>query len=79
MALSIETLAGLIAKRFKIDPAKVKPESTLEELGFDSLSSVDLILLLEKQANLYMSDEESAEISTIADILDFASTKELVQ
>jgi acyl carrier protein len=79
MELNIETLAGLIAKRFKIDPTKVKPESTLEELGFDSLSSVDLILLLEKQANLYMSDEESAEISTIADILNFASTKELVQ
>jgi acyl carrier protein len=79
MVLSIETLAGLIAKRFKIDPAKVKPESTLEELGFDSLSSVDLILLLEKQANLYMSDEESAAISTIADILAYAAAKELVE
>ncbi|MGB8843795.1 MAG: phosphopantetheine-binding protein [Aliidongia sp.] len=79
MELSIETLSGLLAKRFKIDPAKVKPESTLEELGFDSLSSVDLILLLEKQVNLYMSDEESTAISTIADILDYASAKELVQ
>jgi acyl carrier protein len=79
MTLTIEALAGLIAKRFKIDPTKVNPEVTLEELGFDSLSSIDLVVLLEKEAGLYMSDEESAAISTIADILDYAAAKEPVQ
>jgi acyl carrier protein len=79
MTLSIEILAALISKRFKIDPAKVRSDSTLEELGFDSLSSVDLIVLLEKEAGLYMSDEESMAISTIADILAHASAKEMVE
>ena len=77
MKLTLDTLANIIAERFNIDPAAVLPEATLDELGFDSLSMVDLAVLLEKKAKIFISDKKLNDISTIGDILAAAAADEV--
>jgi acyl carrier protein len=76
MKLTLDNLAAIIAERFNIDPAAVLPEATLDELGFDSLSMVDLAVLLEKKAKIFIIDKKLNDISTIADILAAAAADE---
>ena len=40
---SFEMVSNAIAKKLEIDVATIKPESTLEELGLDSLDTFDII------------------------------------
>lgn len=69
MSMSIESLAKFMSERFKIKEARIVPEATLEELGFDSLSQVDLAVLLERKFNITIKDAQLAEMSNISDIL----------
>ena len=72
MNLSIESLVKVISERFKIEHTRIVPDATLEELGFDSLSMVDLVVLLERKLGLKISDAKVFEISKISDILTVA-------
>ena len=69
MKLTIESLGSIISGRFRIEQARIVPEATLEELGFDSLSTIDLAVLLEKKAGFKISDAQLGEIAKISDIL----------
>lgn len=72
MTLTLDTLAQAIFERFKIKTAKVVPDATLEELGFDSLSLVDLAVLLQRKFDIKVRDANLGEISRISDILALA-------
>lgn len=73
MHVTIESLAKVVSERFKIDPSQIVPDATLEQLGFDSLSQVDLAILLERKLDLKISDAKLYEISKIGDILSVAN------
>jgi len=40
---TLETLRGMIADKFEVEPEHIQPEATLETLGLDSLAVFDLI------------------------------------
>ena len=42
-----ETIAKLIAERTDCDVAEIKPESRFEELGIDSLDTMEVLIKLE--------------------------------
>ncbi|MBB2485697.1 acyl carrier protein [Mitsuaria sp. WAJ17] len=74
-AITLEQVAEVVAKRFKLKIERIVEEATLEELGFDSLSQVDLALLLEKKLDIKIPDAELAKINSIGDILQFANAE----
>ena len=47
----------------------------IEDLRVDSLASVELIMGLESEFNLEISDEESEKILTIEDAIDYLENK----
>lgn len=71
--ITIEAIAEVISTRFNIDKSKIIPEATFDDLGFDSLSQVDVALLLEKKLRFKITDAQLNEISTISDILVIAN------
>ncbi|CAE6701384.1 acyl carrier protein [Paraburkholderia nemoris] len=73
MNVSIDSLGKVISERFKIEQAHIVPDATLEALGFDSLSTVDLVVLLERKLGLKISDAKVYEIEKISDILAVAN------
>ena len=54
--------------------AEAKPESTLRELGADSLDLVELALDLEDEFNVEISDDDLAKVTRISDFLPLVST-----
>jgi len=66
-----ETVIKLVAEHFDISKDTVKLESNVfDDLGADSLDSIELVLELEKNFDIEVLDEEIDGIQTVQDILD---------
>ena len=61
-----------IAKSFKLDPTSVTNEKSFtEDLGADSLETVELVMALEEEFGIEISDEDAEKIRTVGDAVDF--------
>ena len=70
----IETrVKEIIAEQLKVDdPARITNEASfIDDLGADSLDTVQLIMELESEFNIEIPDEESTKIKTVQDAIDF--------
>ena len=61
-------VSNAIAKKLEIDVATIKPESTLEELGLDSLDTFDIIFEAEDKLGIKVPNDEVA-VKTIQDMV----------
>ncbi len=72
----IKKITDILVETTNVDPAKVSPESKLkDDLGIDSLDSVELVLELETQFDVRIEDEELAALVTVGDIIELIQTK----
>lgn len=55
----------------KLEIDKIKLTDTLEDLGADSLDSVEIIMGLEEKYNIQVSENVFADIHTVQDIVDY--------
>ena len=62
-----QALAKMVADKMDIDAATIKPESTLEELGLDSLDTFDLIFNAEDHFHIKVPNDQ-VNISTLQDV-----------
>lgn len=65
---TLDTLRGMIADKFDVDPIQIVPEATLETLGLDSLGVFDLIFDIESVFEIKVSNDE-VKIVTVADVI----------
>jgi acyl carrier protein len=64
---SFEMVSNAIAKKLEIDLATIKPESTLEELGLDSLDTFDIIFEAEDKLGIKVPNDQ-VDVKTIQDM-----------
>lgn len=62
-----EKVAEILAEYKDIDAADIKMESTFEELGVDSLDTVELVMSFEEEFNITI--EMNDELKTVGDIV----------
>ena len=62
-----QALAKMVADKMDIEAATIKPESTLEELGLDSLDTFDLIFNAEDHFHIKVPNDQ-VNISTLQDV-----------
>lgn len=68
--MSFETVRGVIAESLGCDVEKVTLEAKLvEDLGADSLASVELLMAIEEATGVSIDDELMPSIKTVADIM----------
>ena len=66
----------IIAEQLNVDESEVKPEASfIDDLGADSLDTVQLIMAFEEKFNIEIPDEESMKIATVGDAIKFISAK----
>ena len=67
----LEKVKKLIASELMVDESKITLESSLsEDLGADSLDAVELIMALEDEFGVTVSDDVAQSIRTVGDIVE---------
>ncbi len=64
---SFKMVSNAIAKKLEIDVTIIKPESTLEELGLDSLDTFDIIFEAEDKLGIKVPNDQ-VDVKTIQDM-----------
>jgi acyl carrier protein len=66
-----------LVEEFELDPADMQPElSIYQDLGLDSLDTVDMVIVLEGAFNFKIREEtEIKQIRTLGDIHTFVQRK----
>lgn len=71
-----QKLKELIAENMDVNVADITRESSfVEDFGVDSLEMVELVVELEQQLNLIITNEELATVKTFGDLVDLAEKK----
>lgn len=72
MADHAEKVKKLIAENLNVDMEKVKAEASfVNDLGADSLETVELIMSLEEEFGLEIKEEEAEKIKTVGDAIAY--------
>jgi acyl carrier protein len=57
-------------------PGEVKPDTSfIEDLGTDSLDTIELVMALEEKFNIEIPDEDTKEMNTVADVVKYIRSK----
>ncbi|MDD2961054.1 MAG: acyl carrier protein [Muribaculaceae bacterium] len=67
-----ERVKAIIVDKLGVNETEVKPESSFaQDLGADSLDTVELIMEFEKEFNITIPDESAETIQTVGDAIKF--------
>lgn len=70
-----EKIQEALAEQFEVEPEKItKDTDIINDLGADSLDLVELIMDLEDEYNVKITDESIYEHKTVGDIATFIET-----
>lgn len=68
---SIDEIKKILAKQLSLKVENIQPSSrVIEDLGADSLDVVELLMVLEDEKGIVVSDEQAAKLKTVQDIAD---------
>ncbi len=73
---SLEEIKKILANQLSIKVENIKPESRIvEDLGADSLDVVELLMILEDEKGIVISDEQASKLKTVQDIANLLENK----
>jgi acyl carrier protein len=72
MATNQERLIEIIAKQLGVEEDNVTPDASfMEDLGADSLDTVELVMALEEEFDIEIPDSDAEKIQTVQDALSY--------
>ncbi|CAM3051883.1 acyl carrier protein [Vibrio ordalii] len=70
-----ERVKKIIIEQLGVDEAEVKNEASfVEDLGADSLDTVELVMALEEEFDTEIPDEEAEKITTVQAAIDYVNS-----
>merc|ERR1711924_249616 len=67
-----EKVTEIVVNQLACDAEKVVPEATfINDLGADSLDTVELIMAIEEEFDVEIPEDEAAKISTVGEVLEY--------
>jgi acyl carrier protein len=72
MADIVERVKKIIIEQLDVAAEDVVPAASfVDDLGADSLDQVELIMAMEEEFNVSISDEDAEKIATVQDAIDY--------
>jgi acyl carrier protein len=72
MAFSEEKVREIIVEQLGVSAEQVKPEARfIDDLGADSLDTVELIMALEEEFGVEIPDEDAEKMVTVGDAVNY--------
>ncbi|SVD10006.1 uncharacterized protein METZ01_LOCUS362860 [marine metagenome] len=70
-----ERVQKIVCEQLGVTPEKVKLEASfIDDLGADSLDTVELVMAFEEEFEIEIPDEEAEEIATVKNAVDFINS-----
>ncbi len=71
-----EKVKEIISKQLGVDQSEVTPDASfVEDLGADSLDTVELVMAFEEAFNIEIPDEDAEKIAKVKDAVDYIQKK----
>jgi acyl carrier protein len=75
MALE-EKVKKIIAEQLGVEEEDITPDSSfVEDLGADSLDTVELVMAFEEEFSIEIPDEDAEKILTVQNVVDYIKEK----
>ncbi|MCB1692510.1 MAG: acyl carrier protein [Pseudomonadales bacterium] len=72
MSTTAERVKKLVCEQLGVKEEEVTPEASfVEDLGADSLDTVELVMALEEEFETEIPDEEAEKITTVKEAIDY--------
>ncbi len=66
----------IIVEQLNVDESEVTPEASfIDDLGADSLDTVELVMAIEEAFDIEIPDEDAEKIRTVKDAIDYVVKK----
>ncbi|MBF0501862.1 MAG: acyl carrier protein [Candidatus Riflebacteria bacterium] len=72
----LEEVKKIVVEKLQVDEKQVTLEASfIEDLGADSLDTVELVMDLEEHFGIEIPDEEAEKLKTVKDAVDYITKK----
>jgi len=72
----LEKVCSIVSEQLSVDAGEVKSDSNFQnDLGADSLDTVELVMALEEEFDIEIPDEAAEGIATVGDAVKFIEEK----
>lgn len=66
---------NIVSEQLEVSVDKLSPETTFEDIDADSLDIVELVMALEEEFDLEISDQEIENIKSVGDVIKYIESK----
>ena len=70
--VSEERIKEIIVEQLGVDEEQITPDASfIDDLGADSLDTVELVMAFEEEFDVEIPDEDAEKIRTVQDVIDY--------
>lgn len=71
-----EQVKAIVAEKLGVNEDQVKPEANfIEDLGADSLDTVELVMAFEEKFDIEIPDEDAEKLKSVGDAIEYLKSK----
>ena len=73
----LEKIKSIVAEQLGVDEDQVTEDASfIDDLGADSLDTVELIMAFEEEFDVEIPDEDAQKIKTVKDVIEYIESKQ---
>ena len=73
----LEKIKSIVADQLGVDEDQITEDASfIDDLGADSLDTVELIMAFEEEFDVEIPDEDAQKIKTVKDVIEYIESKQ---